>query len=456
MPKRVAITGLGVVSPYGVGIDALWAGLASERSTLGPCSRLDLSGFPCHLAAEIKDFSAKDHVPKSYRKAVKVMARDTEIAVAAAKAAVEHANIFTRSHAETNPTPTYPPERVGCQIGAGLIAAETLELTQALATAVDPAAAADDPSRGFRLKDWGTIDAAGGMNNLQPLWLLKYLPNMLACHVTIIHGTEGASNTITCGEASGLLSLGESRRVIERGECDACFSGSAESKLSHMGVMRAVLAGRVASTGTTTDGADVVRPFDGSSGGTLVGEGGGIIILEEWDAAEKRNATKYAEVIGFGASHSVPARIPPVSREIASETNAGLARAILAALADAKIGPTDIDLIVTQGTGSAPLDAAELGAMEHVFGGRLTGIPLFSLAPFMGDLAAGQGGVQVAVAAMALHHQTLPAQIQRGHPRPIANIRARSSTPHPLRHVLVHSGSLTGQNAAMVLRAAKI
>ena len=444
------------MSPYGVGVEALWDGLESERSTLGTPTRLDLSGFPSKLAAEIKDFSAKDHVPKHYRKAVKVMARDTEIAVAAAKAAVEHAGLITRAHAETNPGVTHPPERVGCHIGAGLIAAETLELTQALATAVALGAPADEPARGFRLKDWGTIDAAGGMNNLQPLWLLKYLPNMLACHVTIIHGAEGASNTITCGEASGLLSLGESRRVIERGECDACFSGSAESKLSHMGVLRATLAGRLASTGTTTDGASLVRPFDGASSGTLVGEGGGILILEAWDAAEKRNATKYAEIVGFGAAHSVPARIPPVSREVGSQPNTGLARAILVALADAKLAPADIDLIVTQGSGAPALDAAELGAMEQVFGGNLANIPLFSLAPFMGDLAAGQGGVQVAVGAMALHHQTLPAQIQQGHPRPIANLKRRKAEPRRLRHVLVQSGSLTGQNAAVILRATGI
>lgn len=454
MRKRVAITGLGVVSAYGVGVEALWSGLASQRSALRPTARLDLSGFDSRLAGEIKDFSAKDHVPKSYRKAVKVMARDTEIAVAAAKAAVEDAGLVTRMHAETNPATTYPPERTGCQIGAGLIAAETIELTQALATAV-VGQGADGAGGEFSLPAWGTIDGAGGMNNLQPLWLLKYLPNMLACHVTIIHGTEGASNTITCGEASGLLSLGESRRVIERGECDACFSGGAESKLSHMGMLRATLTQRLAPTGSATDGAGVVRPFDPSSPGTLVGEGGGILIVEEWDAAAKRGAKVYAEMIGFGAAHSVPAKIPPVANEDRTP-NSGLARAIRSALDDAGIAPADIDLIITQGTGVARLDASELAAMQSVFGAGLTNTPLLSLAPFVGDLAAGQGGVQVAVGALALHHQTLPAQIQHGYPNPAAKIKERRSEPARLRHVLVHSGSLTGQNAALVLRAANL
>ncbi|MBI1189797.1 MAG: hypothetical protein GC200_03835 [Tepidisphaera sp.] len=450
MIKQVAVTGLGVVTPYGVGIDALWSGLTSGLSTLGPCTRLDLSGFPCRLAGEIKDFSAKDHVPKHYRKAVKVMARDTEMAVAAAKAAVEDARLFTRAHADTQPTPTYPADRTGCHIGAGLIAAETLELTQALATATAP-------SGEFSLKDWGTIDAPGGMNNLQPLWLLKYLPNMLACHVSIIHGAEGASNTITCGEASGLLCLGESRRVIERGECDLCFSGSAESKLCHMGVLRAALAGRLADTSGLASGPDAVRPFDPASRGTLVGEGGGITILEELTHAKSRNATIYAHLTGFGAAHSVPAPIPPASGAAApdgSHANLGLARAIRSALADAKLQPADIDLIVTQGTGVPMLDSAELAALQQVFAGSLQKIPLFSLAPFMGDLAAGQGGVQVAVAALALHRQTLPPQLHGGAPTPSANVRARPATPARLRNVLIQSGSLTGQNAAMILSAA--
>lgn len=450
MTKQVAVTGLGVVSPYGIGHEALWSGLGSQVSALGPCTRLDLSGFPCRLAAEIKDFSAKDHVPKHYRKAVKVMARDTEIAVAAARAAVEDARLLTRAHAESNPSPTYPADRTGCHIGAGLIAAETLELTQALATSTTPDGT-------FSLKHWGTIDAPGGMNNLQPLWLLKYLPNMLACHVSIIHGAEGASNTITCGEASGLLCLGESRRVIERGECDLCFSGSAESKLCHMGVLRAALAHRLADTSDLASSPDAgphaVKPFDPASRGTLVGEAGGIAILEELTHATSRNATIYARIAGFGASHSSGVRIPPTKDDPAPRPSQGLARAIHAALADAKLSPNDIDLIVTQGTGVAALDAAELAAMQKVFAAKLPDIPLFSLAPFVGDLAAGHGGLQLAVAALALHRQTVPAQIHAGRPAPGARISPRPHTPARLRHALIHCGSLTGQNAAMILSA---
>src|SRR5690606_32200745 len=179
---------------------------------------------------------AKDYVPKSYRKAVKVMARDIELAVAAAKCAVEDARLVTRGALPDGSSEgtTYPASRMGCQIGAGLIAAETDELTAALATAATTAA---DGRPTLDLKAWGDAEGGqGAMNNLQPLWLLKYLPNMLACHVTIIHGAEGPSNTITCAEASGLLSIGESVRVIQRGDADLCFSGGAEAPINHMRV----------------------------------------------------------------------------------------------------------------------------------------------------------------------------------------------------------------------------
>src|SRR5690606_28700331 len=166
MERRVVITGLGTVSGLGLGIGPLWDGLVEGRSALRPIRRFDPAGFPCRLAAEV-EFSAKDAVPKWYRKAVKVMARDIELAVGVAKAAVEDAGLVTRGllgEGSTEPT-TYPPPRMGCHIGAGLIAAETDELASALATAVEDGRVS--------LRAWGSAEGGGGgMNNLQPLWML--------------------------------------------------------------------------------------------------------------------------------------------------------------------------------------------------------------------------------------------------------------------------------------------
>lgn len=455
MARDVFITGIGTVSALGVGVQPLWEGMCAGRSALGPLTLLDPSGFLSKLGGEVKGFAAKDYVPKSYRKAVKVMARDIELAVGAAKVAVDDAGLVTRAHADTpDRSPSYEPSRMGCHIGAGLISAETLELAAAQATAVsdDPA---DASAGGFSLRNWGTVSTPaftpkGGMDNLPPLWMLKYLPNMLACHVTIIHGCEGPSNTITCAEASSLLSLGESRRVIERGDADVCFSGGAESKPSLMGLMRAEFTGRLAPTGDATDGGAIVRPFDPDAPGTLLAEGGGILILEAEPAARARGARAYAKLSGFGAAQS-PTGYLPVGQEVPEAEDQALQLAVEAALRDADLTPGDIDAIASHALGWADHDAAELRALSAVFGTRLRDIEVLTTAPYVGDMGAGHGAVQVAAAALAVFHQTLPARLNTG--RPPAGIRAAPAPMRPatLRHVLIVSASIGGQNSAAIL-----
>lgn len=440
MRRRVVITGVGVVSPFGVGADALWEGLLSGECRLGPIERFDASGFRSRYAGEIKDFSVRDMVPKSYRKAVKVMARDTEIAVGAANLAVRDAGLQTKATLEDSPeggTVTYPATRVGCHIGAGLIAAETQELTSALATAREGGAGG-----GVDLGAWGS----GAMNNLPPLWMLKYLPNMLACHVTILHDARGPSNTITCAEASGALSIGESMRVIERGDADACFTGGAESKINHMGVLRMDLAGRLAPTREGDDPRSFGRPFDPDTKGQILGEAGAILIVEGQDAAERRGARVYAELAGFGAGHS------PRSSD-ASERGRGMAAAIQRALKDAGCDPSEIDAIAPHGAGFVEFDEEEASALRRVFGERLKDIPLITLTPAIGDSMAGQSAVQVAVAAMAIRRQALPARLHAGRPGEGLRAEGSGSRDARLRRVLVTVNALGGQNAALVLRA---
>lgn len=449
MRRHAVITGIGTASGLGVGVDAFWAGLCEGRTAIRVPTRVNLRGFPCQLASEIGEFSAKDFVPKSYRKAVKVMARDIEIAVACAKLAVDDAKAITRGDELARPV-TYAGERVGCQIGAGFIAAETQELTMALATSRAATPTPEQARRGgFDYRAWGTIappeggQQVGGMENLQPLWMLKYLPNMLACHVTIIHGCEGPSNTHTNAEASGLLSLGEASRVIERGSADACISGSAESKLTLMGVLRLTKAGRFATLSASADPRTAVRPFDPSSTGSVPGEGGGIFFLEERGSAAARGARAYASITGFGAAQTVLPAMPPL-RESGCVAR-GLELAIRGALRDAGLEPNAIDAVVPQGCGEPVTDAAELAAVRRVFGERLEREDrIVSIVPAIGDCAAGSGGLQVAAAALMLRHQRLPARVDGSVP----------SREAALTHVLVCSSSLGGQNAAVVLTKA--
>ncbi len=451
--RRVVITGIGAISSLGLGAQALWEGLVAGTSGLRPIARFDASGYDCRLAGEVRDFSAKDHVPKSYRKAVKVMARDIELAVGAAKTAVEDAGITTRAMVTEGvaASTTYPSDRVGCQVGAGLIAADTDELSAALVTARDAG------SGEFSLRAWGTSTGAdgqpgaGAMNNLPPLWMLKYLPNMLACHVTIIHGCEGPSNTITCMEASGLLSVGESLRVIERDDADLCFSGGAESKVNLMGMLRMAFAGRLAPTGDQTDGSKVLRPYDPASAGSIVGEGGGILLLEELSKAQARGAKIHAEVVGFGAAHSQPIEWAQGVPAKPVEADEGLQFAIENALNDAGLTPDDIDAIVPHAAGVPWMDTAERGALQRVFGSRLNDVPIVAVTPNIGSCNAGMGGLLAVVAALCVKHQQLPAQLNAGTPAGI-RAEARPARKATLRHVLACSSSLGGQNGAVILK----
>lgn len=432
---RVLITGLGPVTAFGVGIEPLWQALIEGQTALKPITRFSPDAFPCSIAAELSDdqFTIRSFVPKSYRKATKVMCRDIELAVAAAASAVADARLVTKA-IDPEATPTIAPDRMGCHIGAGLIAADIDELSAALVTSKSDDGTVD-------LAEWGR----SGMNNLTPLWLLKYLPNMLACHVTIIHDCQGPSNTITCCEASSGLSLGESVRVIARGAADACLTGGAEYKINPMAMFRQQAAQRL------VQGSDPasIQPFGAHASGTALGEGGGILVVESAASAKARGAEPYAEVAGFAStqSHSnydLTFAIDP--------DDPGISDAIELALEQAGITPSDVDAIAPMASGIAHFDHAEAAAIQRVFGDRAADIPIITTIPNTGHCNAGQGAITLAVSAKAIKEQMLPARINTTDAVDL-NANACEARSAQLRHVLVFTTSQGGQNAAVVLRA---
>ena len=388
--RRVVITGLGAVTPAGIGAEALWKALMDARSHIKPITRFDPAEFPCTVAGQIEDFSARDFLPKTYRKATKVMARDIQLAVAAADLAVKDARLVTR--AEDGDNMTYPPPRLGCNIGAGLINPDLNELGVAFNTAVTDGK--------FDLRLWGKQ----GINNLTPLWLLKYLPNMLSCHITIIHGCEGPSNAITCGGASGHMSIGEAGRWIQRGCADAVIAGGAETKLNPMGTFRQILLKRTCTSGSG-DPPCACRPFDADHDGTVIGEGGALVVLEEMQAAVARGATIYAEIAGFGAA------CDPGGVDVTQPTAGSLDLALGSAMRDAGIGPDDVDVIVAHGTGVAGEDRAEADAWAEALGPAARTVPAVALTGAVGSMYAGAGAAELILAAMALHKQTVPPTV---------------------------------------------
>lgn len=433
--RQVAITGIGVVSAAGLTFESLWEAVCAGESKLNRIQAFDPSGFAAQIGGEVPAFKANQYVPKSYRKATKVMARDIELAVVAADAAVRDAGMTTPG-TDAEAERTYPGQRMACHIGAGLIAADSNELTEAFIHA-----RLEDGS--FDLKQWGSE----GINHLTPLWLLKYLPNMLACHVSIIHDTQGPSNTITCTEASAALSVGESRRVILRNASDAGFAGGGESKINLMGLQRQLFTGTLTTT-QNDNPAGAVRPFDKQSDGTVIGEGSGILILEDLDAAAVRSARVYARVAGFAATTS-PA--PSSNGATPALDGRGIASAIRGALRQAQLSPDDIDLIVPMGMGHASFDQAELAGLQTIFAESLPKIPIFCTKPYIGNTFAASSAIDLAIAARALHERIIPAVINTTDPAGDLMAAARPATEADLKHVLVITTSLGGQNAAIVL-----
>jgi len=280
--------------------------------------------------------------------------------------------------------------------------------------------------------------------------LLKYLPNMLACHVTIIHDTHGPSNTITCNEASSHLSIGESLRVIQRGAADVCFCGGAESKIDLLGYLRHVMGGRLNTTDNDRP-AQAVRPFCQTAAGTVCGEGGAIVILEAAETFQQRSgdgARAYATLKGFGASQTV--HLP--SRNLEPDPQGrGIAAAITAALRDADVEPGQIDMIVPFGLGVPSYDQAEAEALRNVFGQYLAKIPVVPTKSLTGNLGAGGGALETCIAAKSVAEQTIPARINCSQPLPGLDAGSAPSRSAKLRCVLTYSTSLGGQNAALVL-----
>lgn len=445
----IAITGIGVVSPLGMGARAFWEGLCAGRVAIGKPEALDASAFACQYAAEAPVLSMKDHLPRHYRKFARVMARDIQLAVVAANEAARAAGLGSLGDEDDGGERAYPPARLGTHVGAALMAPEIPELARAMHAAADEAGEWD-------MGKWGET----GMGQLTPLWMLKYLPNMLACHVSILHQAKGPSNTITAGEASGLLSIGEAMRVIERGDADASLAGSGDSRVNHLAIERLRLAGRLAETAGMDDPGDLVRPFDPEAIGSVPGEGAAVCVLEEPGAARARGAETIALLLGFGAAQAVAPLVEgrPIMAGLGARAGGSadgldeaMARAISLALGDAGTRADEIDAVFCHGAGEAALDEAEARAFRQVLGDRAASVELCWVSPQVGETMAAGGSLLVAAAAMALRHQTLPARVQPGRPRGDLSAAAAPARPVELRRVLACTHALGGQCAAIVL-----
>jgi len=447
--RRVVITGLGAISPHGIGTSPFWNALLEGKSSITTLTRFDASAFKSHVAGTIPPFKTTEYVPKSYRKATKIMARDIELAVVAADFAVRDARLITRGIAEgaaeaeliAKGWTKTDPTRIGCNIGAGLISIDLNELTVAMADS-------RNPDNSLNLTQWGRSDdpaKTSGMDKLTPLWLLKYLPNMLSCHVSIIHDTQGPSNTITCGQASAGLAIAEATRTIQRGQADVAIAGGCECKVHPIGLMRWSLLNRLNSTSNDNPAA-ANRPYDVSAAGAVFAEGGAVFIIEEYEHAKKRGATIYAEIAGLGATANATTSVVDPD-----PTGEAPAAAIRKALKDAGITAKDIGLIVPPAYSIPACDRSDVAAMKAALDGALPGIAILPARAGIGDCGAGAEALDMAAAALALHQQVIPPAANVENPIEGLSI-SKVKQARAFSHALVFASALGGQNSAVVLK----
>ncbi len=430
---RVVITGFGAITPLGLTAGQTWASLCEGKSGISRITAFDPVGFTCKIAGQAPEYRIQDYVPKSHRKAVKLMSRDIELSVIAASEALTHAGLVTKG---IDPEKVnIEPQRVGVNLGAGLISCDMVELAPAVAASVTNGA--------FDIHKWGKQ----GLELVTPLWLLKYLPNMLACHVGIIHDIQGPSNTITCAEASGHLAIAEAAQTIARGDSDIALAGGAEAKVNPIVLIRQCLIKRATTQGNDEPAA-ACRPFDADAKGSVFGEAAGVVVLENREHAESRGAKIYAEVVGLGQSNNVnPAyeRLEPDGK--------GVQIAIEKAMVEAQISPDELDMIVPHGTGIPADDLAEARAIRAALGAAAAKIPVWPTKSMLSNTGAAAGAVDVIAAVCAIREGKIPAakNCDRKAQGCELNI-ATEQREATIRYAMSISYTYGGQTAAVVLK----
>ncbi|HWY86799.1 MAG TPA: beta-ketoacyl-[acyl-carrier-protein] synthase family protein [Gemmataceae bacterium] len=416
--RRVVVTGIGITSSIGLGAAPFWDSLSHGRSGIKPITAFDASGLTTRIGGQITGFDAKNYIDKANRKSLRVMARAIQLAVAAAQLALDDSKIDKNN---------LDPTRFGVEFGAGLMPTELDELAAASRASTNGQAGAVD------LKLWGEH----GLAAIPPLWMLKYLPNMHACHVSILHNAQGPNNSITESDVAGLLALGEASRILRRGQADFFLVGGADSKINPLSMVRQCLFGHLSRRNEPS--AQACRPFERGRDGTILGEGSAVLAVEDLAHAQKRRAAIYGEIIGFGAAFDRGC------------TGKGLARAIHAALAQANVRPDDIGHINAHGLSSIHADAWEARGIREAFGDRKT--PVWAAKSYFGNMGSGGPLVECAGSLLAVKHGLLPATLNYEEPDPVCPINV-NRTNQPLANPLFLKIAFTemGQCAAVVCR----
>jgi 3-oxoacyl-[acyl-carrier-protein] synthase II len=427
--RRVVITGLGVLSPLGGGPEAQCSALNEGRGGIRKIHAFPVEGLPTTACAEVPDFDfmalSLPQYRKALRRSLKYMARDIQLAMVAAQMAMADAALVDGG---------VDPTRLGISLGAGLITSELDELAPAIETS-------STATSTFDYQTWGR----DGISMILPYWLLKYLPNMLACHISILLDCQGPSNTITQSDAASSLAIAEAARVIERNQADVMISGGADSKIHPLSLVRMSLLDQMSHW--SGEPSQACRPFDVRRDGWVAGEGAGILILEEREHALKRGAKIHGEILGCGSGCDANPQggIDP--------TGIGIDIALKAALRDAGLSATDIGHVNAHGAATQLSDLAEASALNRVFGAGRT-VPVTALKGYLGHLASGCGAVELIASLLEVNRGSIPAVLNCDEPDPACNLDLVLERPRPTQNPTFVKTNLTrhGQAAALIVR----
>ncbi|REJ67523.1 MAG: beta-ketoacyl-[acyl-carrier-protein] synthase family protein [Planctomycetota bacterium] len=414
--REVVITGVGMVTPIGIGRADFWNSLIEGQSGVRPLTRLDIDSLRVKFGGEVAEFDPKAYVRP--RKSLKVMSREIQFGFAAADLAFRDAELSEGA---------IDHDRMGVVFGADMMYCELDDLSDAYNSCM--------PEGEFDFSLWGSQ----ALSQMYPLWMLKYLPNMPACHIAIALDAHGPNNSITLGEVSGLLAIAEATRVIERGQADLMVAGGTSTPLHPMNL---ISRGDAHLSHYAGDPAGACRPFDAGRGGVVLGEGAGALVLELRSHAEARGARILARVVGHGNAFAP-------QRGADTDTAGAIVRSLRQALGEAGLDPSDIGHVNAHGISTVERDPIEAAAIREVLGD----VPVTAPKSYFGYLGAGGGAVELVASVLALEHGRVPVTLNYDEPDPQCPVNVIHDRPLPDAKptALALNQASTGQAASLAI-----
>jgi 3-oxoacyl-[acyl-carrier-protein] synthase II len=405
--RRVVVTGIGMISPLGVGNEPTWQGLVAGRSGIGPITKFDASAYACRIAGEVKGFNAEDWIEK---KEVKKSDTFIHYAIAAADIAVKDAHLDCS---------TCDGERFGVIVGSGIGGLPLIE-------------------------EMHTKLMERGPTRVSPFFIPGLIVNLAAGQISIRYGCKGPNSAPATACATGAHAIGDAFKIIQRDDADIMFAGGSEAVITPL-----ALAGFAAMRALSTRNDEperASRPWDLNRDGFVMGEGAGILILEEIEHAKKRGATIYCELTGYGMSSDAHHITSP------AEDGSGMIRVMRIALRDSGLHPEDIDYINAHGTSTAVGDRTETLAIKQVFGEYAYKVAVSSTKSMTGHLLGAAGGLEAAIAAMTIKTNVIPPTINYETPDPACDLDYVPNTAREQKvtNVMSNSFGFGGTNATLI------